>query len=1280
MLSKFSVKKPYTVIVGIILVVVLGVVAAMKMTTDLLPSMELPYAIVITTYPGASPESVEAGVSKPIEQSIATINNVKNIQSISNENYSLVIIEFNGDTNMDTATIDMREKLDQISAYFDDSVGSSTIMKINPDMMPVMVVAADVDGMDASQLSKYVSDELEPAIEAVDGVASVDTMGSIEESIHIVLDDNKIAGINKKVKSALDDKFGEAEDAMDSASSQINSGKNALESGKKQLESELGPTEEKLNSTKTDLANTVAQLQAKLKSLEESEKALKALPEQKAALEATRTALQTALDTYNQCVAVRDALQPLIDANMANEEQRAQYQQVVTTISTIEENLKDNNGNSISISDVPAFITQLDAGIAQIDAALVDYDDNMAAIVDGKNQINSALIGLANGRITVNEGLSQIESVKASMDLTMLEAAIKLDTGSTTLDEKKTELENAKDAAYEGADMTNIITKDLIKNILYAQNFAMPAGYIVEDNVDYLIRVGNKFSNMEEMSDFILLDLGMDGLDPIKLSDVADVTLVDNMDEVYTRVNGNSGIILSINKQTEYSTADVADRLNEKLLELAEGKEGLRITNLMDQGVYIDLVVDSVLSNLVFGAILAILILLVFLKDIKPTAIIACSIPVSVIFAIVLMYFSGITLNVISLSGLALGVGMLVDNSIVVIENIYRLRKEGYSVKEAAIVGAKQVGGAITASTFTTVCVFAPIVFTTGITKQLFVDMGLTIAYSLFASLIIALTFVPMCAAKTFEKVSEKPSRFFYRLQDIYEVAIKWSLKHKWLVVGAVILALVVSGVATLMSGTSLMPSMDSPQMSLSLTMPEGTVDLADTAAMSDTVIDRICEIEDVETVGAMVGGGSMLSFGSSSSVDSVTMYIICKDDKKLTNEEIATLIQEKTSDLDCEIEVQASMMDLSSLGSSGVSINVKGKEMDTLQEIASDIAVKLEEVEGLIDISNGQEELTPEYRIEVDKDKASEYGLTVAQVFQTVYGKLADATSSTKLETASKEYSVYVEDGSKEELTINDIKNMTIQGTKDNEKVDVKIGDIVNVVEGDGLSSISRKNQSRYISVTAGVDTGYNVGLVSNDVEDLLKDYEMPDGYTLEFAGENETINTAMEQVELMLILALILMFLIMVIQFQSFKSPFIIMFTIPLAFTGGFIGLLLTGNELSVIALIGMVMLCGIIVNNGIVLVDTINQLMEEGMTKYDAIIEAGRNRLRPIIMTALTTILGLSTMAMGIGMGSDMVQPMAIVTIGGLIYGTVLTLLVVPCIYDLFNRKDRIVKEEV
>ena len=731
--------------------------------------------------------------------------------------------------------------------------------------------------------------------------------------------------------------------------------------------------------------------------------------------------------------------------------------------------------------------------------------------------------------------------------------------------------------------------------------------------------------------------------------------------------------MLTIQKQTGYSTGEVSDRLLKRFDGLMQENSGLSLITLMDQGVYIDLVMDSILNNILFGGLLAIVILILFLKDLRPTIVVAFSIPVSLVTAIVCMYFSGVTLNVISLSGLALGIGMLVDNSIVVIENIYRLRSEGYSVKEAAMAGAREVTGAIIASTLTTVCVFLPIVFTEGITRQLFVDMGLTIGYSLFASLVIALTVVPAMSSKILVKDRQRrEGRIFGGIVKAYEKLLRVSLKVKPLVLLLVVALLAASIFLAFTNGTAFMPDMDSTQLTVSVKLPDDTA-LAETSEVTDRVVDAILSIEDVQNVGAMANSStmSMLGGGGSVSATATTVYVVTREDKSMSNEEIAAAILEKTAGLGAEITVDTSSMDMSAMGGSGISIQVRGREIDTLQRIAGEVASIIESVEGTANVSDGLEDTDEELRIAVKRQEAVHYGITVAQVFTQLYAKLADASAATTLEAAAKDYSVYVMSGSDMELTRALLQELELDGTDENgESVKVPLSRIADFETASSLTSIKRADQTRYVSVSAAIADGYNVGLVSADVEERLADYQIPAGYSLVFSGENEMIVDAMQQILLMLILAVVFMYLIMVAQFQSLLSPFIIMFTIPLAFTGGFFGLFFSGSEVSVVALIGFVMLAGIIVNNGIVLIDYMNQLRQSGMEKREAILNAGRTRLRPVLMTALTTILALSTMVFSSDMGSEMAKPMAIVTIGGLLYGTLLTLIVIPCIYDIMS----------
>ena len=1444
MISKFSVKRPYTVLVGVVLILVLGYVSFTSMQTDLLPDMNLPYAIVYTTYIGASPEEVETTVTRPIEQAMATISNIENISSTSSENLSMVILEFAQTANMDSITVDMREKLDQIESAWSDSVGNPIIMKLNPDMMPVMVAALEGGDLSQSELTDLVENEIQPELESIEGVASVSSTGTIEEQIQVVLREDKIKEVNKKVRSALDKKFDDAQAELEENKSKLESGEESLKSGQEQLKTQTGKAQEQissgssqmlsgkleLNEKKKEIENALSELdksETELKTqeeqLEEGEKNLLALPAQKTTLETqkasidqavaavgtltadqveqlnqsiaeleqvlgmgesatseTEEAVTTEEETQQETAALIENSQNLTqaaqeevieDTSVQADEQEDQGnadQDVLEEITPNEEEeqeedlILDESQDPVSqIPSVPDYgdlagdassaaqemtalkaqydqlveqrnqlialgvdVTlsgndlktniekvrfslldtqkQLEEGIAKVQEQIDKTPEQLETIQKGKEAVEQGKQQIADGRTQLNaakeqltaaekqlaDGENRLSGAQSQIDGAKIDATIEMAVGKAQLQSGKQQIETAldqieeqKESAYDQADVTELVTTDLIKNILSAQNFMMPAGYVTEDGIDFLVRVGNKLSSMEDMEDLVILDLHMEDLDPIKLSDVADVVMTDNSDEIYATVNGHPGVMLTMQKQSGYSTGTVSNRIKEKFAELEETKGDIHFIKMMDQGVYIDMVVDSVIQNMLSGAGLAILVLLVFLGSFRPTLVIACSIPISIMTAIVCMYFSNITLNIISLSGLALGIGMLVDNSIVVIENIYRLRSEGYSVKKAAVEGASQVAGAIVASTLTTICVFAPILFTEGITRQLFVDMGLTIAYSLVASLVVALTLVPAMAAGLLKKGTDKKHRIFDKIQNAYALLLRGALKVKFLVILLAVGILVLSAKLAVSKGTEFMGDMESTQMSLTLTTPEGS-SLADTSKVADEAIQRIETLDDVEDIGAMISGNSMMSMMGSGSGSNreVSMYVMLKEDKKLSNDELAAAILDQTADLDCEVNVQTSNMDMSSLGGSGISVMIKGRELDKLKEIAADVADILSSVEGTQNVSDGIEEKTVEMRLVVDKNKAMSYQLTTAQIYQFLQQKLAEASSATTLSTESNDYDVLVISDADETLTRDKIRELTIEGTNaDQKKEDVPLSELVEFVDTEGFSSINRDAQNRYVSATAEIADGYNIGLVSAEVEKKLADYEVPKGYSVTMKGEDETINDAMGQVMKMLILAVVFMYLIMVAQFQSLLSPFIIIFTIPLAFTGGFLALYLTDKPVSVIAMIGFVMLAGIIVNNGIVLVDYINQLRRGGMQKKEAIVESGRSRLRPVIMTALTTILGLCTMAAGNGMGADMVQPMAIVTIGGLTYGTLMTLFVIPCVYDIFNRNRDITEKE-
>lgn len=1299
MLSKLSVKKPYTVIVGVILVIVLGAVSLTKMTTDLLPDMSLPYALVITTDMGASPEKVESDVTAPVEASMATTSSIKNVSSASYDNYSMVILEYEQNANMDSVIIEIQQKLDQLEGSFPDGAGKPMIMQIDPDMMPVMVASADVEDMTQSEISDYVENELSPVLESIDGVASVSTTGTVEENIHVTLDQDKIDALNQKIQSKIEEQFTEPQEQLDQAAEQVESGRRQMESGKDQLANQLGQAENEVINGKSqafvaesDLSQNYTVLKATDELIKRAIPELQSIYEQgmglKADIEQAHKEAQMNSDDGSRRIEElleeakisgdQEQINQILAMTGENQESIAEagkrlellQEELLELNTSLNQQWADQlaalNVSLSSIDDIPQVITQLSQKQVEIQTAMAALQTAQEQVTDGKTTLDDAYV-------TLNR--MEIDGI-----LEMSEASAQLAVGEVRLEQGQEKLDESKQSALDSADLNQILSVETLGQILTAQNFSMPAGYVNENKKQYLVRVGDEVSSVEELENLVLVDVGMDGIAPIRLSDVAKTEVVDDTGDSYSKVNGNPAIMLSIEKQTGYSTGDVTKRIKTRFESLEKENDKLHMTILMNQGVYIDTIVQSVMENMILGAILAVLILILFLKDIKPTLVIACSIPLSVVFAIVLMYFTGISLNIISLSGLALGVGMLVDNSIVVIENIYRLRNQGFSIRKAAVEGAGQVAGAIFASTLTTVCVFAPIIFTEGITRQLFVDIALTIAYTLAASLIVALTFVPMMASGALKNTREIKHPWFDRILDGYEKVLRVALRFKPIVLICVVVFLVASVTLSVSKGFTFMDmNMETEQLTVTVSAKEDEkLTFEELTERADEVVDKISGISGVDSIGAMAGGGGIMSMGST---DSVTMYVLI-DDSGATGSEITASIQALTADLDCDVNTDSSASDMSSFFGSGISVRVSGKDLDKLQKLAGQIAEVVEKTEGTVDVDDGLGDTTPSFTVKVDKEKAAKYGMTTAQVYQLVYKQLASNTSSTTISTDLKDYKVYVQSGEQADVTPGDIRKLTFPYTDriSGETTDIPLKDIAEFEEGESLNVINRSSQTRYISVTAGVDEDHNVTLVSDQIQKELDKIKLPDGYEISMTGEDETIRDAMNQLYLMLILAVVFIYLIMVAQFQSFLSPFIIMFTIPLAFTGGFFALFVTDNEVGVVSMIGFVMLAGVIVNNGIVLVDYINQLRREGMDKKEAIVTAGRTRLRPILMTALTTILAMSTMAMGLGSGSEMMQPMAIVTEGGMLYGTLLTLIVVPCIYDLFTRNKSMVEEEI
>ncbi len=1213
-MAKFSVKKPLTVFVVVLAVIVLGVVSYLKMTPDLIPNMDFPYVIIVTADPGASPEAVEADITKPMEQSMATLDQIKEVTSTSKNSVSMVLLEFEDGVNMDTISVDIQQKISVLQGQWDDMVGTPYVLKINPSVLPVMVAAVSREGMDVYDLSDLVTDELTGKLEGISGVASVSVSGAVTREAHVILDQQKMDELSATLEDAVKKQLKKAETKLRDAEKKIEDGQSAL------------------NSAKRDVADGVAG----------------------AAGDAVDKVRDELRDVYKNLedTDIRDIIGGL-------------FTDPDKTLEELQKNLDELKASLSKLMD------ELESGRlrAQVEGTVSDL---IVSLMDGMTQLTEAQIQLDQAKTQVESGLEQIS--------------------------------DAYKKVSEQTDLGGMLTISTVSGLLTAQNFSMPAGYISDDSgVSYMVSVGQKITTSGELEEMVLFDLGLEGVKPIRLGDVATVVVTDDADQLYTKLDEENGILLSFTKQSNYATAEVSNNISDRFKTLEAQYEGLSFVPLMDQGDYIYLIVETIMSSLLWGALFSVVVLFLFLRDWRPTVITLVSIPVSVIFAVVLMYFTGVTINMISLSGLAVAVGMLVDNSVVVIENIYRLRAKGATIIQAAVSGAQQVLGAVTASTLTTVCVFAPIIFVEGLTRQMFTDLALTITYSLMASLLVSLTLVPAMASGMLRRDFTPKPGLLDKLYPAYRRAIVFALDHKAGVLLLSLVLLVTTGWGAVSRGFTFMPEIDMNNLSLSVTMPEGTT-REEAVALADEVMERVMTVENVSDVGFMMGSGTMggLSLTSTSNSDyDVTGYITMPEGT--FGSDAGREIEALCADLPCTVTASGVMSGMMSyMTGSGVSLSVYGNDMEELQSAARALGQRMSQAEGVVSVSDGLEDAAPALQVLVDRNKAMTKGITVAQIYMQVAAAMSDSTtvSTVTLDGDSMEMIVdAAEDGklTREkllELTIDPgsgmtsamggstsmssasassgLRQLTGEDSGDEDKT-FKLGDVAEIRETVSMNTISRDQQRRCITVTASIADGYNVTKVTSEVQRLVNSLTLPDTVTVEFNGENEQIMDAMEQLMLMLLLGVVLVYLIMVAQFQSLKSPFIVMFTIPLAFTGGFMALLIAGIEVSVVSLIGFVMLVGIIVNNGIVLVDYINQQRLAGMERREAVIDACVTRLRPILMTSLTTILGLIVTAVAKNAGTALIQPIALVCIGGLLYATLMTLFVVPCMYEIMNRKE-------
>lgn len=1362
-MEKFSVKKPFTILVMVVAIIILGFVSLSGMTTDLLPKMSLPYLLVITTYPGASPEKVESSVSEPVESALGSISGVKNVYSMSYENYGIVELEFADGTDMDSAMVKVSSALDSVKSALPEECGSPNIMEISMDMMASVYLAASYEGKDIQETSRFVEDTLIPYLERQEGVTSISDIGIVENSISVDLNQDKIDVLNEKILAKTNDAFADAVDQLndakkqlleseqkladstqelvdgqkdiddgrtklDDAQKELDEQKEKLEDAKGSLEDQKKDTENKLatasqaldqlNALQTDLLTLQAQeasLKATItqieKSLEEQGKTTNDIPNVVAGLDQMSTVLTSSLmnltdqnSTYvNSALAAVNPAMSLhslgIDEatwDTLTPEGRKEllqktadgYQTQKALLSGYKDYVSSLNSLQVEKAGVQAAVS---AAEAELKKSGVSYTDIEKAKIEAAAGFGAASAQISSRQSALNSAQTTLDSNKESLDSaqdqitegwdSIADAKKQLADG---WDQYNTSLENfeaQKAEALRNANADQLVNMQTLSQLIYAQNFAMPAGYLddAEDN-SWLLKVGSNYESVDELSNIVLTNI--EDIGDVRLCDVADITVIDNADDSYARLNGQSAVVLSVFKSSTAGTNEVSKNIAAAISELEEQYPGLSVLTLMDQGDYITMIINGVLQSMIVGAALAILILALFLKDVKPTIVVAVSIPLSVLTALILMYFTDISLNMMSLSGLALGIGMLVDNSIVVIENIYRLRSKGVGAARAAVQGTRQVAGAIIASTLTTVCVFLPMVFTAGTVRELMMPISLTIIFTLAASLLIAMTVVPAAGSTLLRNSKEKKHPFFDKVQDIYGKMLAFCLKVKVVPLTIAIGLLVYSIWAVMRMGIVMIPDMTSNQIEISVQMPEDT-DKEECYKRADQVLDAMTTIDGIGDVGAMAGGDTTLVASSSGMSDSTYdqfTFLVLTENENAGKEEVNRIcreIEERTADIDCELTISTGMSEMSTMMGSGLSVKVYGDDLDTLTKITQDICDLAATIPGYENISNGQEEPDQVIRLVLDKDAAMRKGLTVAQIFSELNGKMTESTDAATVTIDGEDMKIVVKDG-REPLTRENLLdyNFEIQTTDDNGNTvteDHPLSEFATLKLEEGVQSINRENQSRYMTVTATVAEGSNATLLSRELQPLIDAYELPDGYTIDTAGESDMVNQMVIQMSKVLLLGLALIYLVMVAQFQSLLSPFIVLFTVPLAFTGGLIGLLLMNEPLSVMGMMGFVVLLGTVVNNGIVFVDYANQLRVGGLERREALIATGKTRMRPILMTALTTILAMASLLFGDDLSSQMSKGMAIVVAGGLAYATLMTLFIIPVMYDiLFKRK--------
>lgn len=1017
MFSGLCIKKPVTTVMVTLMVFIAGIVSYFHLDQALMPDMDLPIAVVATTYVGASPEEIEELISKPLEESMGTIANVDTITSYSAMNMSMVLLQFVDGTDIDMAAVDMRDKLDQIKSSLPDDAGEPTVIKMDINAMPIDI-GVKAENLDLNELNELLEDNVVNRLERIEGVASVDLSGGITREIRITVDPVKLAGYG--------------------------------------------------------------------------------------------------------------------------------------------------------------------------------------------------------------------------------------------------------------------LTTSALSGVLAAENMNLPSGDLTQGNTTVAVRTIGEFTSLQEIQD---LPISTASGAVIHLSDVAKVEQVEADRNSFTYINGTKGILISVDKQSTANLVEVSNALKEEIAELQQDYPELDIELLTDTSEYIELSLSNITETALLSAAIAFFVLLLFLRNAITSAIIAVSIPTSIMATFALMYVTGINMNMISMGGVAIGIGMLVDNSVVVLDSIYQYYERGYSAAESAEVGAKEVSMAIIASTLTTVAVFIPMALIGGTAGAMMKNLSFTIVYALTASIVVALTFVPMACAlllrretKLFAWKNNKLLSFLERwaaavdaLSDRYERVLKWALHHRKKTVLTVLVVFLLSLCSVPLAGMDFMASMDEGVVSVTVELPNGT-DLDTTEETTLEVLYRLQEIPEADVIYANVGSG-MMSAGTNSA--SVTVNLVDKSERKRSADEVSAAIEEMLADIPgAEISASSSDAAMGSLASADVTMNVFGYDSDMLMDVEKELVARLSTVDGLSDVEGSTGETVPEATVKIDRGRASQYGITTAAVAGALNTAISGSTA-TQYKLDGTEIDVVIRYDTNAVNYLTDLRNLTVTSAYGTQ---IPLSDIASVTMEESATTIMRKNQKNYITISANAEN-MSTSEAQRLVEQEMAKLELPDGCSYEFGGMMEMMNDTFHSLLTAMVVAVLLVYMIMASQFESLRYPFIVMFSMPLAITGAIIGLLITGNTITMPAMMGFVMLVGMVVNNGIVLVDYTNQLMERGMNCYDALTTAGPRRLRPILMTTLTTVLGMVPMALATSEGSEMMQALAIAVIFGLTLSTVITLIFIPVLYMWMNEKRRI-----